>query len=136
MCPNNVTYRYAPHKLLAEHPRLFHAKCYKMIKFTVNSMPLCLNCYESITRNTEYASSFQHILLDGPKLTGTLCFICNKSLFTVRSAVNCNDCFGAYMYIATKTRETGHNPHDIRGFLYDIPRQQLIRLFLVEDVDM
>jgi len=136
MCPNIVNYRYVPHKLLAEHPRLFYSKCYKMIKYTVNSMPLCLNCYENITGNTEFTSSFQHLLIDGPTLRGTLCYVCHKSLFTTRSAINCDDCFNAYMYIAIRTRETGNNPRDLKGFLYDILTQQLIRLFIAEDVDM
>jgi len=40
------------------------------------------------------------------------------------------------MYIATKVRETGNDPRDLKGFLYDILREQLIRFFLVEDFDL
>jgi len=136
MCPNSVKYRYTPHKLLTEHPRLFFAKCYKSITYTINSVPYCLDCYELITGNAEFTSSFQHLLLDGPTLRGMPCHACRKSLFSTRSAISCDECSNAYMCIATRTRETGNNPRDLKGFLYDILREQLIRLFIAENVDM
>jgi len=136
MCPNIVKYRYTPHKLLTEHPRLFFSKCYKLTTYTVDSVPHCLNCYELITENVEFTASLQHLLIDGPTLRGTLCHICGKSLFKIRSAISCDECFNAYMYIATRTRETGNDPRDLKGFLYDVLRKQLIRLFIAEDVDL
>jgi len=40
------------------------------------------------------------------------------------------------MYIATKVREAGNDPRNLKGFLYDILREQLIKLFYVEDFDL
>jgi len=136
MCPHLVRYRYMPHKLLVEHPRLFVSKCYKVISYTIDSVQHCLNCYDKITRAVEFTASIQHWLIDGPTLRGTLCHICGVKLFQVRSAISCNECFNAYMYITTKARETGNDPRNLKGFLYDILREQLIRLFFVEDFDL
>jgi len=105
MCPHIVRYRYTPHKLLAEHPRLFVSKCYRVMTYTIDSVPHCLNCYETLTESAELTASLQHLLIDGPTLRGTLCHICGKNLYEIRSAINCNECFSAYMYIATKARE-------------------------------
>jgi len=44
--------------------------------------------------------------------------------------------FDAYMYIAAKARETGNDPRTLKGFLYDILREHLIKLFFVEDFDL
>jgi len=136
MCPPFVKYRYAPHKLLTEHPRLFMSKCYKMTGYTYNSVLHCLDCYLKISNATEFTASWRHLLIDGPALRGTICGICGSRLFQSQSAVNCNECFNAYMYIAAKTRETGNDPRNIKGFLYDILREQLVRLFLIEDFDL
>jgi len=136
MCPSNTRYNYTPHVLLTEHPRLFIAKCYKMVKYTLHSLTLCSKCYEDRTTDTEYTATFQHIMLDGPNLVGPICHICNKRLFTIQAAVSCDECSNAYMYIATRTRESGNDPRNIRGFLFDILYQQLIRLFVAEDVDV
>jgi len=38
--------------------------------------------------------------------------------------------------IAAKAHETGNDPRNLKGFLYDILREQLIRLFFVEDFDL
>jgi len=59
-----------------------------------------------------------------------------KNVKEIRSAINCNECFSAYMYIATKARETGNDPRNIKGFLYDILKEHLIRLFFPEDFDL
>jgi len=40
------------------------------------------------------------------------------------------------MYIATKARKTGNDPRNLKGFLYDIFKEQLIRLFFIEDFDL
>jgi len=46
------------------------------------------------------------------------------------------NCFNAYMHIAAKARETGNDPRNLKGFLYDILREHLIRLFFAEDFDL
>jgi len=136
MCPNLVRYRYTPHKLLDEHPRLFVSKCYKMTSYTIDSVPHCLDCYDRITEAVEFTATIKHLLIDGPTLRGTICEVCRKRLFQVQSAISCNECFNAYMYIAMRTRETGNDPRDLKGFLYDVLREQLIRLFIAEDFDL
>jgi len=136
MCPPFSKYRYAPHKLLSEHPRLFISKCYKMTAYTHNSVLHCFDCYTRLTNVTEFNASLRHLLIDGPTLRGTICQICGTRLFQVQSAVSCNECFSAYMYIAAKARETGNDPRNLKGFLYDILREQLIRLFIAEDFDL
>jgi len=96
----------------------------------------CLDCYEAITEAVEFTASLQHLLIDGPTLRDALCHVYRASLFKIRSAVSYEECFNAYMYIATRACETGNDLRDLKGFLYDILREQLIRLFIVEDVDL
>jgi len=136
MCPPFLKYQYTPHKLLTEHPRLFIAKCYKMTSYRCDSVLYCIDCYLKLTNATELTATWRHLLIDGPNIRGEICHICKEKLFQVQSAVNCDECFSAYMNIATKVREAGNNPRNLKGFLYDILRDQLIRLFYVEDFDL
>jgi len=136
MCPPFLKYRYAPHKLLTEHPRLFISKYYKMTSYRHDSVLQCLHCYLKITNATEFTATWRHLLIDGPTIRGEICQVCRKKLFQFQSAVNCDECFNAYMNIATGVREDGNDPRNLKGFLYDILREQIIRLFYVEDFDL
>jgi len=106
------------------------------MSYTLNYEPYCLDCYETFDETENFTVTMQHLLLDGPTIRGQPCNKCRKTIFKTRSAINCDDCFRSYMYIATRTRETGHHPYNIKGFLYDIFKEQLIRLFVAEDDDL
>jgi len=103
------------------------------MSYTIDHEPYCFDCYQVIKENAETTPSLQHLLLDGPTIRGQPCNRCRQTIFRTRSAVNCDRCFQSYMYIATKVRETGNHPHDIKGFLYDNFKELLIRLFVARD---
>jgi len=136
MCPNTTQYRYTPHKLLTDHPRLFFAKCYRLMSYIVDHTPYCFDCYQSFNETAEFTMTLQHLLLDGPTLRGQPCHKCRQSIFKTRNAISCDDCFQSYMYIADKTPETGNHPRNITGFLYNVFKAQLLRLFVVENSEL
>jgi len=104
--------------------------------YTIDGTPYCLDCYESFNEAVTFTVTMQHILLDGPTLRGQPCHQCRRSIFKVRSAISCDECSRSYMYIAAKTRETGNHPQNITGFLYDVFKAQLLRLFVAEDSEL
>jgi len=63
---------------------------------TIDSVPHCLNCYETLTETTEFTVSLQHLLIDGPTLRDMLCYRCGANLSKIRSAVSCDECFNEY----------------------------------------
>jgi len=47
MCPPNNNFRYQPHVILAEHPRLLEIKCLRVASFNGTIVKLCPACYET-----------------------------------------------------------------------------------------
>jgi len=135
MCPPNNNFRYQPHVILAEHPRLFEMKCLRVTSFNETIIKLCPACYETALGSSFLEPNTQHaLILSDPYIQRNYnCDQCNTSLYRIESALSCNDCFRSYFNLVYYVRCRGHNPQDIHHLYFDVLKEKVTRLTILSE---
>jgi len=135
MCPRQQ-FRYKPHIMLTDYPRLFESKCIRVLIYQHihDEQFYCLFCYEAINQPNDFEITLFHGLLD-EQVKPLNCSICEQDLIHSRKAMDCLDCFSSYFELIGYFRFFNIDYKEIRILFYDIIEREVLKLVLYDDDD-
>jgi len=135
MCPRQQ-FRYKPHTMLTNYPRLFESKCIRVLIYQhiPDEQLYCLFCYEITNQPDNFEITLFHGLLDGC-VKPLNCSICKQDLIQSRKAMDCSDCFSSYFELIGYFRFFDIDYKEIRILFYDIIEREVLTLVLYDDDD-
>jgi len=135
MCPHQH-FRYKPHTLLADYPRLFVTKCIRVLAYkrTSDQQSYCLYCHDAANQPDDFKPALFHGLIDGP-IDPLICSICKKDIIRSRKALDCFDCFTSYFELIGRLRTLNIDYRDVRLLFFNIIKREILRISTYDDDD-
>lgn len=94
---------YPTPRILEQNTNLISARCTKISGYShlIDHSAVCFLCHYSLPDlHQSYKFKYRHIVVQGTRFEGIHCKICNSSITTYNSIINCDFCLNTYFIFA------------------------------------